>query len=398
MRDNKKIILISGWYGFGNLGDEAILYAICNKLNSEIPNADISVLSFNPDYNISFQQVKAYYHFPYGIKRWIKALLKASFLKTLYQFIKTLNQFIRCDVFILGGGGFLSGWQPEGPWFWLKQALLAKFLGKKVMIYGIGAGPFIGSLGKWLTSSIINNCVDIVTVRDEMSKSYLISAGVLKNHVIVSADPALSFPFVKKSKIVQNNKIINIGICVGPLYHIKRYWPGKKYKYNKYVSAIAETVDMLVEQKYNVFFIPMQKDTDEAFARDILAKSKETIEILTSDSDICSTVSSLTRADVIIAMRCHAAILSAAQGIPVVGIVYHHKVSEFLMNSGLISFSEEIGDGIIWNESDISSTHLVAKVNKLVKDYNNVCNDMNNKIVILQHKEKLNISCLKQII
>jgi polysaccharide pyruvyl transferase WcaK-like protein len=41
-------LLISGYYGFGNVGDEALLRIIVERIRARVPNADIEVLSATP--------------------------------------------------------------------------------------------------------------------------------------------------------------------------------------------------------------------------------------------------------------------------------------------------------------------------------------------------------------
>ena len=41
-------IVISGYYGFGNAGDEAMLYAIIDAIRKEEADAHITVISGNP--------------------------------------------------------------------------------------------------------------------------------------------------------------------------------------------------------------------------------------------------------------------------------------------------------------------------------------------------------------
>lgn len=50
-----KIVLSGGW-GYGNLGDEAILRATVRILNKIYVNPQITVLSFNP--NLSYETLK----------------------------------------------------------------------------------------------------------------------------------------------------------------------------------------------------------------------------------------------------------------------------------------------------------------------------------------------------
>ena len=65
-------IVISGYYGFGNLGDEAVLCSMLQALRSEIPHLEITVLSNDPE--ITFRE--------YGVlavNRWeLSALCRIS--------------------------------------------------------------------------------------------------------------------------------------------------------------------------------------------------------------------------------------------------------------------------------------------------------------------------------
>lgn len=52
-------IVLSGYYGFNNIGDEAILYSIIQSLRRLEPEIDITVLSNNPEVTESLYQTKA---------------------------------------------------------------------------------------------------------------------------------------------------------------------------------------------------------------------------------------------------------------------------------------------------------------------------------------------------
>jgi len=48
-------LVISGYYGFNNVGDEAILYAIVQTLKKQRPDIQITVLSNNPGQTALFR-------------------------------------------------------------------------------------------------------------------------------------------------------------------------------------------------------------------------------------------------------------------------------------------------------------------------------------------------------
>lgn len=47
MANNKKKIILSGGWGYGNLGDDAILLSSYNLIKNRFPNSDIIILSYN---------------------------------------------------------------------------------------------------------------------------------------------------------------------------------------------------------------------------------------------------------------------------------------------------------------------------------------------------------------
>ena len=49
MKENSKTILIAGYYGYGNTGDEAILSSMIEELYTQIPGEEIVVVSGNPE-------------------------------------------------------------------------------------------------------------------------------------------------------------------------------------------------------------------------------------------------------------------------------------------------------------------------------------------------------------
>jgi polysaccharide pyruvyl transferase CsaB len=384
-------ILISGWYGNANLGDEAILYAIKESIRSEICNSNVCALTFNPSYTKKYQQIDAVDQLPSGIRSWVKSILKGTLFKTI-------SAFMRCDVFILGGGGFLSDWQPEAPWFWLRQVLLAKIFGKKIMIYGIGAGPFIRNYGKWLTRNVLNICVNAITVRDDISKECLMQIGVNPSDVSVTGDPVISLKLNAASKTRIVNKKIIIAICVAPFFYSTRLWPGMEHKLDRYKTSISEFVIKLDPDKYDVKFIPMQENVDTPFVKSIFSKITYKLKVEKQPDDILQAIDMLSDAKIIIAMRCHAAILGAIQGIPIIGIVYHHKVAEFLKTLDILKYAEEIGDGINWPDTDINSERLFNTVETIISNYSMVKCDMEAKLTEAKLREKENIIKLKSLL
>ena len=80
-------ILISGYYGFGNAGDEAVLAAILASLRRQVPEAQCDVLSIDPKTTTRLHGIPAYH----------RARPR-----------EVLTALRRCDLFVSGGGSLLQ--------------------------------------------------------------------------------------------------------------------------------------------------------------------------------------------------------------------------------------------------------------------------------------------------
>src|SRR6185437_3921635 len=81
-------ILLSGYYGFGNLGDEALLHVIVTQLRMRFPDLTIEVLSAKP------QETAAAAAGVSAIDRWNTREVRAAIERT--------------DLLVSGGGGLLQ--------------------------------------------------------------------------------------------------------------------------------------------------------------------------------------------------------------------------------------------------------------------------------------------------
>jgi polysaccharide pyruvyl transferase WcaK-like protein len=148
-------VLISGYYGFGNLGDEAVLAAIGKGLRERSPGIEVSVLSGRRRYN------------PFVL----------------------IGELAACDALISGGGTlFQDATSSRSLWYYAAVVWLAKLLGKPVMVLGQGLGPLRRKFNRALAGFVLKR-VDLITLRDEDSQKELRRLGVTGGNVFVTADP-----------------------------------------------------------------------------------------------------------------------------------------------------------------------------------------------------------------
>jgi len=148
-------ILISGYYGFGNAGDELILETIASELRLKREDLELTVLSVSPEKTLKTHKLRA-------VSRW--------------NVRKVIAEIVRCDVLISGGGGlFQDSTGSTGLYYYLAIILLAKILRKKVFIYGAGVNE-LRNLNRIITSGIFK-LADGITVRESDSAHLLVKWG-----------------------------------------------------------------------------------------------------------------------------------------------------------------------------------------------------------------------------
>ena len=126
MSGNSKKAVVSGYYGFDNFGDEAILKVIVSNLKKN--NIDVCVISKNPDKTAKNLDVESVYTF------------------AVSKIIKNLRV---SDVLISGGGSLLQDVTSlKSLFYYLFIIFCAIALRKKVIIFAQGIGPINNIIGR----------------------------------------------------------------------------------------------------------------------------------------------------------------------------------------------------------------------------------------------------------
>ncbi|MBD2692738.1 polysaccharide pyruvyl transferase CsaB [Anabaena catenula] len=145
----KMRVLLSGYYGKGNGGDEALLATLLQMLP---PDVTPVVLSGNPEET----------HQRYGVE----CYNRMAFL----QVIKALRS---CDAFIWGGGSLIQDVTSViSPFYYGGLMALAQVMGLKTVAWGQGIGPLLRPQTRFLAKRNFAGCMK-VSVRDRSSSSLL---------------------------------------------------------------------------------------------------------------------------------------------------------------------------------------------------------------------------------
>ncbi len=299
-------ITILGYHGFGNCGDEAILLAMKNNIKKLYDNANITVLSFNPENTKSLYGINAVNRFSiFGV---FKAILKT-------------------DILIAGGGTLLQDeTSTRSLIYYLSIIYLAKLLRKKVMLYSNGIGPVHGEFNKKLIKKVINK-IDLITLRDEFSKEELLKIGVDKLPIHVTADPAFTLnstnievdEIFKKENIDTDKKLIGISI---------RTWKNDE----DFIDKLSKLSNYILDKyDYNIVLIPMQHSMDLNISKRLYKKiNRENVYVLEGNYLSEEVLAVIGKLDMLISMRLHTLIFAGVEEVPLAGIVYDPKISNYL--------------------------------------------------------------------
>ncbi|MCL2336720.1 MAG: polysaccharide pyruvyl transferase CsaB [Firmicutes bacterium] len=308
---NKKVVL-SGYYGFNNLGDEAVLFSILQSLRQVVPDIEITVLSNDPTATAREYGVTA-------VDRWNMGAVAGA---------------LRDSRLLISGGGSLlqdvTG--PRSLLYYLGIIWLARLLRRPVLYYSQGIGPVNAGWGRRLTG-LTTRGVRAVTVRDEESAADLLAMGV-RRAPEVTADPVLgldpaAIDRAVGARVLKQHDItpgsLLVGVAVRSLPAPPADW----------AAQLAGALDLLVRAGRAVVFVPMQRPPDVSAAREVAALMREKRVIIGEPLTVVQMVSLVANLDLLLGMRLHALIFAAVMGTPPLGIVYDPKVERFLRRIGL---------------------------------------------------------------
>ncbi len=313
LKNGRKIYdaIILGYYGFKNIGDDALLMSIIKDLKIFKPDIRLLILS----------------KYPANTSRDFKVPSISRI-----NMLRILQSMKRSKAFIYGGGNLLQdNTSTRSLVFYLSTVWLAKKLKLKVMFYANGIGPLRKRLNRILTNKIINK-VDVITLREKLSFSELEHMNISKPQILLTADAALTV--TDGSPSIETNILEHLQINEGkPLLGISlRKYPGhEKFEHEKYETVIAQAADHIVS-KYGAFpvFIPMQHPDDIPILENVAAKMKNKSFIIKEKLNVYQTYDFISKSHMLLGMRLHALVFSAVAAVPMVGLVYDPKIQGFL--------------------------------------------------------------------
>ncbi|MBJ6361908.1 polysaccharide pyruvyl transferase CsaB [Paenibacillus sp. GCM10012307] len=309
-------IAISGYYGFRNSGDEAVLKSILLALDECGQEAGIRiqpiVLSIDPEWTSGMYGVEAVHRMQ---PKEVISLLRAS------------------DGLLSGGGSLLQdATSAKTIPYYAGIIKLAQWLGKPTFIYSQGVGP----VNRGWMNPLIRSAMKAsryVSVRDKESAELLDRIGVPLNRIEVVPDPVMGLPLPEQEasgadrhshEPVAGGREPVIGISL-------RFWRKDRADLDRIAGALLE---LLGTRDVQLRFLPFHTPEDVEAAAYVIGKLGASgagkTDIREAGDDPQRMLHEVSQCDVLLGMRLHALIYAANMKVPLLGISYDPKIDQFL--------------------------------------------------------------------
>ncbi len=292
--------LISGYYGFGNLGDEALLAIIASELKSRYPLATIDALSSDPEKTKHDLAIEA-------TPRWDQNAIR--------------DAIGRADIVLSGGGGLLqNATSLKSLLYYANIIRVAIRAGKRTMIFGQSIGP----LDFWGKQTVRECCKNLsaATARDGRSRDLL--ASLVGIEVERTADPVLLY---RPPEDAPRMDRVGLGRESEPLVVV---CARKTSHASDAIGVLAATIDRLATKHgARVALVPFDGVPDADFATTVIKKceSQPNLVELNGLDEVAAAIAS---ARLVVGVRFHALVLALRFGVPFLHIAYDPKVSGFV--------------------------------------------------------------------
>jgi len=291
-------IMLSGYYGYANSGDDALLDAVIKALRKEREGLSILVLSRNPQETMR----------DYGV-----------FSIHRLNFFRVRRYMKKTRLLVYGGGSHMQdNTSTRSLVYYTFLIHLAKFMGMRVMLYGNGIGPLSKSRNVEKARRALNIC-DYISLRDPESLEFIKTIGVKNPNVALSIDPVFS---------LEPEEFAEVELEDGGYFIISlRPW---QHNEPAFIEKMAEIINYTAE-KYTLtpILIPLQM-MDVTILRETAKRLNHKNILYTKVYDYKTIMAIIAKAEFAICMRLHALIYAAGVGLPIIGLVYDPKVANFI--------------------------------------------------------------------
>ncbi len=299
-------VVMSGYYGFSNAGDDAILEAIQQAIHGASDDIAVTVLSNDPELTRKQYGMEAIPRF----RMW-----------------KVFSALRRSDALLSGGGSLLQdATSTRSLFYYLSVIRCAEWLGKPVMLYANGIGPVRRPANRRRVKKVVERAT-LVTLRDHSSARELADMGVTRQDLRVTADPVFHLSPAAPERGAELCRSAGLDPDTPFVAVSVREWRNTG-NFHRELAALCDHLSRAYGLQ--VLFLLMQPDRDRATARLVQQDMSRPSHLLDAACTPRELMAVLGRARLCLAMRLHTLIFAARMAVPSMGLVYDPKVESYL--------------------------------------------------------------------
>jgi len=292
-------VLVCGWSGAGNVGDELLTEVLSTRLRSA--GLDPVIRSVSPNATAAAHGGVAVAHRGF-------ASVRAAFT---------------VDAVVLGPGGIVqdhsSVWSLPAH---LAPVVIARLRRRPVAGLGLGADPLRRSLSRWLVRRALVGAP--IVVRDELSAAVMRDAGL---------HPEIDLDLVWELDHPESGAGEGLTVALGPVAGAGLWRPGRRRLVSDDTVSVVAALERLRDAVGGpVRLVAFRGARDVRFARSIAA-ALPNAELV----DAGGAVSAVRDAAVVVTSRYHAALLAVAAGVSVLADIRQAKLASLAATDGLES-------------------------------------------------------------
>lgn len=295
-------ILVCGWSGAGNVGDELLASAVLDVLraNGAIP----VVVSRDPQTTTLLHAVETV---PWGPRGWPRMLSRGH------------KRSLRVDGVCVGPGGIIqdssSVWSLPGHLVgpsWLRR------MGKPLVGVGLGAEPLKRASSRRLLRGVLKDTT--VVVRDLESAAAMAEAGI---EATVGGDLVFGLDL---DPLPRRNEIV---VAVGPRVVPSFLRPASRHQQHDDPTLLSAAIGAVARRfEANVVLASFRGERDQKYAKLLVSRIRHDVEVLSVD--LKAQVDRVRSARLVITNRYHPAVVAARSGTPAIVCSTESKIASLV--------------------------------------------------------------------
>lgn len=321
-------IVISGYYGYGSIGDDSVLFSILTGIAKALPDCRVTVLCRNRH-----------------------TLPRIAGIETVFKSrtnpLSLISSLAKADLFISGGGSLLQDFTSKRSLSYYCALLhLAKLFGCKIFIYANGIGP-VKNTKKCRRALFL---ADMISVRDPDSLSLCRQMLSDKSIPMLSADPVFAYPFSKRGFFPSYDK----KLFFTPYFAVSLRSTSKNKEPD--MKKLCTAFSRLKNQGLIPVYVSMQDSYDLEISERMAKMTGGTVVRPTDANELYFL---LEKSSFAVGMRLHFLLIAAIAGTPSVALSYDPKVDGCMRSLGI----DTVVPAFDFSESELESIIKKAREN-----------------------------------